>query len=193
VSGFFVDIAKPLMAVKSRSTFGLNQFAPRHQVIGLAPHQYLLRCRLQNAQKLLSTDAGRSIGDVAAEAGFADQAHLARHFRCAFGKSLQQFRRAHKETKQSARRVLRWSKLTQASHRPSLAMNFIPSPLDGLCLPIALRTALSSAASAHAQQDPASVEDRANSILENSVSAASAGGKMHMSKLRISQSKKYID
>jgi AraC-like DNA-binding protein len=67
-----------------------------HQVVGLAPHQYLLRCRLRNAQKVLSTDEGRSIADVAAEAGFADQAHMARHFRRAFGKSPQQFRRAHK-------------------------------------------------------------------------------------------------
>jgi Helix-turn-helix domain len=182
------------MAVKSRSTFGLNQFAPRHQVIGLAPHQYLLRCRLQNAQKLLSTDAGRSIGDVAAEAGFADQAHLARHFRCAFGKSLQQFRRAHKETKQSARRVLRWSKLTQASHRPSLAMNFIPSPLDVLCLPIALRTALSFRAE-RARSTGSSVSRRQGKQHPGKLSCISgvAGGKMHMSKLRISQSKKYID
>jgi AraC family transcriptional regulator len=67
-----------------------------HQVVGLAPHQYLLRCRLRNAQKLLSAGEGRTIADVAAEAGFADQAHMARHFRRAFGKSPQQFRRAHK-------------------------------------------------------------------------------------------------
>ena len=67
-----------------------------HQLVGLAPHQYFLRCRLRNAQKLLSTDEGRSIADVAAETGFADQAHLARHFRRAFGKSPQQFRREHK-------------------------------------------------------------------------------------------------
>ena len=67
-----------------------------HEVVGLAPHHYLLRCRLRNAQKLLSTGEGRSIADVAAESGFADQAHLARHFRRAFGKTPQQFRRAHK-------------------------------------------------------------------------------------------------
>jgi AraC family transcriptional regulator len=67
-----------------------------HQVVGLAPHHYLLRCRLRNAQKLLSTSKGRSIADVAAETGIADQAHLARHFRRAFGESPQQFRREHK-------------------------------------------------------------------------------------------------
>jgi len=67
-----------------------------HQLVGLAPHQYLLQCRLRHAQKLLSTDEGRSIADVAAEAGFADQAHLARHFRRVFSKSPRQFRREHK-------------------------------------------------------------------------------------------------
>jgi AraC-like DNA-binding protein len=66
-----------------------------HRIVGLAPHQYLLRCRLRNAQKLLSTEEGRSVADVAAETGFADQAHFSRHFRRAFGKSPQQFRRAH--------------------------------------------------------------------------------------------------
>jgi AraC-like DNA-binding protein len=73
-----------------------------HQVVGLAPHQYLLRCRLRNAQKLLSTDEGLLIADIAAETGFADQAHLARHFRRAFGKSPQQFRRSKNRQKKSA-------------------------------------------------------------------------------------------
>ena len=67
-----------------------------HQFVGLAPHRYLLRCRLRRALKLLSTDRGRAIANVAAEAGFADQAHLARHFQRFFGKSPQQFRREHK-------------------------------------------------------------------------------------------------
>ena len=67
-----------------------------HRVVGLAPHQYLLRCRLRHAQKLLLVSGeGRSIADVAAEAGFADQAHLDRHFFRAYGVSPQQFRRAH--------------------------------------------------------------------------------------------------
>ena len=70
-----------------------------HQLVGLTPHQYLLRCRLRNARKVLAMDEGRSIADVAAETGFADQAHFARHFRRTFGESPQQFRRtrAHRE------------------------------------------------------------------------------------------------
>jgi AraC-like DNA-binding protein len=70
-----------------------------HALVGLTPHQYLLRCRLRNAQELLSTNEVRSVADIAAETGFADQAHFARHFRSAFAKSPQEFRRAHKQTK----------------------------------------------------------------------------------------------
>jgi AraC-like DNA-binding protein len=66
-----------------------------HSVVGLSPHQYLLRCRLRHAQRLLSTvEGGLSIADVAAESGFADQAHLARHFRGAYGVSPLQFRQS---------------------------------------------------------------------------------------------------
>ena len=73
-----------------------------HALVGLTSHQYLLRCRLRNAQELLSTSEERSVADIAAEAGFADQAHFARHFRRAFGNSPQEFRREHKQTKQRA-------------------------------------------------------------------------------------------
>jgi AraC-like DNA-binding protein len=69
-----------------------------HALVGLTPHQYVLRCRLRNAQELLTTSEERSVADIAAEAGFADQAHFARHFRSAYGNSPQEFRRAHKQT-----------------------------------------------------------------------------------------------
>jgi AraC family transcriptional regulator len=65
------------------------------QCIGLSPHQYLVRCRLRHAKKLLLTlEEGLSIVDVAAEAGFVDQAHFSRHFRRAYGMSPLAFRRA---------------------------------------------------------------------------------------------------
>ena len=67
-----------------------------HALVGLTSHQYLLRCRLRNAQELLSTGEERSVADIAAESGFADQTHLGRQFRRAFGKSPQEFRREHK-------------------------------------------------------------------------------------------------
>ena len=70
-----------------------------HALVGLPPSQYILRCRLQNAQKLLLTGEERSIAELAAETGFADQAHFARHFRRSFGTNPQDFRRRHKQTK----------------------------------------------------------------------------------------------
>jgi AraC-like DNA-binding protein len=74
------------------SAFHFNRLF--HRVVGLSPHQYLLRCRLRHAHALLSA-AGerRSLADVAAECGFFDQAHLARHFRRAYGVSPGQFQR----------------------------------------------------------------------------------------------------
>jgi transcriptional regulator GlxA family with amidase domain len=62
--------------------------------VGVSPHQYLLRCRLRHAKTLLLKHRERrSLADVAAECGFADQAHLSRHFRRAYGMSLLEFRR----------------------------------------------------------------------------------------------------
>lgn len=57
-----------------------------HRLVGLSPEAYLLDCRLRYAQKLLAfSGPGRSIADVAAEAGFFDQSHFGRRFRRAFG------------------------------------------------------------------------------------------------------------
>ena len=64
------------------------------QCIGLSPHQYLVRCRLRHGKKLLAKpEENLSLVDVAAEAGFADQAHFCRHFRRAYGVSPLAFRR----------------------------------------------------------------------------------------------------
>lgn len=54
------------------------------QVTGLAPHQYLLQLRVNRAKELLLTGSF-SVGEVAAEVGFADQSHLHRHFKRVFG------------------------------------------------------------------------------------------------------------
>jgi AraC-like DNA-binding protein len=71
--------------------------------IGFSPHQYLLRCRLDHARKLLVTlEASLSLVDVAGEAGFADQAHFSRHFRRAYGVSPLAFRRAARSESKNA-------------------------------------------------------------------------------------------
>jgi AraC family transcriptional regulator len=65
------------------------------KVVGVTPHQYLLRCRLRHAARLLADDA-RSITDVAFDAGFADLSNFVRTFHRAAGVSPRGFRRAAK-------------------------------------------------------------------------------------------------
>jgi AraC-like DNA-binding protein len=50
---------------------------------GTSPYRYLLMRRLDVARKLLAQ--GRSLVEVAIEAGFADQAHFSRMFKATFG------------------------------------------------------------------------------------------------------------
>jgi len=50
---------------------------------GLPPHAYLNQLRVRLARRLL--DAGVAPAEVAAEVGFADQAHLTRHFKRVMG------------------------------------------------------------------------------------------------------------
>jgi transcriptional regulator GlxA family with amidase domain len=57
------------------------------------PNQYLVRCRLRHAQHLIASEGHRrSLAEIAWAAGFADQAHLTRHFQRAFGQSPGQWR-----------------------------------------------------------------------------------------------------
>jgi AraC family transcriptional regulator len=62
-------------------------------VLGITPHQYLLRCRLRQAAQLLA-DEDRSITDIALEVGFADLSNFVRSFRRASGLSPRSYRRA---------------------------------------------------------------------------------------------------
>jgi AraC family transcriptional regulator len=63
------------------------------RVVGVTPHQYLVRCRLRRAAALLS-DETRSITEVAYEVGFNDLSHFVRTFHRAAGVSPRAFRRA---------------------------------------------------------------------------------------------------
>ncbi len=54
------------------------------QSTGLTPYQFILQARLEWAKRLLSQER-RTIGEVAALTGFADQAHLTRTFRRRYG------------------------------------------------------------------------------------------------------------
>jgi AraC family transcriptional regulator len=63
------------------------------RVLGVTPHQYLVRSRLRRAARLLADDA-RSITDVAADVGFGDLSNFVRTFHHAAGVSPRRFRQA---------------------------------------------------------------------------------------------------
>jgi AraC-like DNA-binding protein len=62
-------------------------------VLGVTPHQYLVRLRLRHAARLLAADAP-SITDVALDVGFADLSNFVRTFHRAAGVSPRCFRQA---------------------------------------------------------------------------------------------------
>ncbi len=60
---------------------------------GMTPHQYLTQVRVHSARALLTAGAGsRSLADVAAAVGFADQSHLTRQFKRVLGVTPKQLR-----------------------------------------------------------------------------------------------------
>jgi AraC family transcriptional regulator len=65
------------------------------QVLGVTPHQYLVRSRLRRAARLLADDQ-RPITDVAFDVGFGDLSNFVRTFHRAAGVSPRRFRKAAK-------------------------------------------------------------------------------------------------
>jgi AraC family transcriptional regulator len=65
------------------------------RVLGVTPHQYLIRSRLRHAARLLA-DSQRSITEIAFDVGFRDLANFVRSFHRAAGISPREFRRAAK-------------------------------------------------------------------------------------------------
>lgn len=63
------------------------------KVLGVTPHQYLLRTRLRHAARLLA-EGERAVTEVALDVGFADLSNFVRSFRRAAGVSPGGFRRA---------------------------------------------------------------------------------------------------
>jgi AraC family transcriptional regulator len=63
------------------------------QVVGVTPHQFILRTRLQNAAIALRLSV-RPILDIALEAGFADLSTFNRRFRATMGMTPSTYRRA---------------------------------------------------------------------------------------------------
>jgi AraC family transcriptional regulator len=63
------------------------------RVLGVTPHQYLVRSRLRHAARLLADD-DRPVTDVALDVGFADLSNFVRSFHRAAGVSPRGFRQA---------------------------------------------------------------------------------------------------
>jgi AraC family transcriptional regulator len=85
-----IDLAMQAERVGLSAWHYLRLFAA---VLGVTPHQYLVRCRLRHAARLLAHD-DRCVTDVALDVGFADLSNFVRSFRRAAGVSPRAFRRA---------------------------------------------------------------------------------------------------
>ena len=64
-------------------------------MLGVTPHQYLVRSRLRHAARLLA-DESRAVTDVAFDVGFGDLSNFVRTFHRAAGVSPRGFRNAAK-------------------------------------------------------------------------------------------------
>lgn len=60
--------------------------------LGVAPHQYLVRLRIEKARRMLASD-GLSIEEIANRVGYSDRAHFAEQFRKCTGVSPSRYRR----------------------------------------------------------------------------------------------------
>lgn len=70
----------------------LKQFK---NAVGMTPHAWLLRLRLETALKMIHLRAGVSLAEVAHAVGFFDQSHFTRAFQSAYGTTPSSFQRSH--------------------------------------------------------------------------------------------------
>lgn len=85
-----VDLESTATAAGVSSFHFLRLFS---NVLGVTPHQYLVRARLRHAARLLADDA-RSITSIAFDVGFGDLSNFVRTFHRAAGVSPRRFRDA---------------------------------------------------------------------------------------------------
>lgn len=88
-----LDRPVALLDVARAAGLSATHFARRFKhSTGSAPHQYLMRCRVERAKRLLAETDG-AIAQVAVACGFAHQEHLTRVFRRLSGETPARFRR----------------------------------------------------------------------------------------------------
>jgi AraC-like DNA-binding protein len=79
-------LGQPLTLAELAQLTGLSmwRFATVfRQQVGVAPHRYICRLRVERAQALIRN--GMPAATAASEAGFYDQSHLSRHFKSVYG------------------------------------------------------------------------------------------------------------
>lgn len=88
-----LDAATPVSSATLERLTGLSRFALARQFrqrLGTSPHRYAMMRRLERARRLV--DAGTPLAVAAAACGFADQSHMTRQFKRAYGLSPGQWR-----------------------------------------------------------------------------------------------------
>ena len=75
------------------------------RVLGVTPHQYLVRSRLRHAARLLA-ETDDAVTDVAQDVGFADLSNFVRTFHRAAGVSPRAFRQAARQGRKLDRKIL---------------------------------------------------------------------------------------
>jgi AraC family transcriptional regulator len=89
---------EPIDLESAANEFGLSPFHFLRlfaKVVGVTPHQYLIRSRLRRAARLLADDA-RPITEIAYDVGFGDLSNFVRTFHRAAAMSPRSFRQAAK-------------------------------------------------------------------------------------------------
>src|SRR5580704_17257396 len=93
-----LQIAQPLRVADLCALHQLSEAHFSHsfrRTFGESPHGFLIRRRLQLAEQyMLQSDA--SLSEIALQCGFADQAHLSKHFRQHTGRTPGSWRRARR-------------------------------------------------------------------------------------------------
>jgi AraC-like DNA-binding protein len=74
-------------------------------VVGVTPHQYLVRSRLRHAARRLADDDS-PVTDIAYDVGFGDLSNFVRTFHRAAGASPMRFRQAAKQGSRGDRKIL---------------------------------------------------------------------------------------
>ena len=85
-----VDDAAERLRVSART---LQRLA--HRTVGLSPAAVIRRRRLQEAAQRVREEPGVALAEIAAELGYADQAHLANDFRSVLGFTATEYRADH--------------------------------------------------------------------------------------------------